>query len=275
MKITLKDLIISCETEKYKKEINLLYNNELGRQKDHLIKTYKTINGFDLHAHIFIPKNIKPEEKLPAMVYFHGGSWYEGKPDWNFGYSDKFVNVCIEYRTTRRHGSDVFEEVSDTKSAFRWLRENADEIHIEPNKIIGTGTSSGAHLVLCAAMCDSLDESGEDLHISSIPNALVVNSVGFDATLYFNESQRVKILKVSPLHLVKENLPSILVFHGTNDYATPYKSAEQFVEKMKGKGNIIKFQPIEGSGHAIWESKQYKEIKDSIQMKFYKEIGIF
>jgi acetyl esterase/lipase len=271
----IKQFDLLCEDIKFKEEINSLYNNELEQEKDHLIKTYKSINGFKLDAHIFIPKHLKKGEKLPAMVYFHGGSWYEGKPGWDFGFSDKFVNVCIEFRTMRRHGSSVFEEVSDAKSAFRWLRINADELQIDPNKIIGTGTSSGGHLILCAAMCDTLDEPGEDRLISSMPDALILNCVGYDATIYFHESQRERILKISPLHLVKENLPPMLIFHGTNDYATPYKFAEQFVEKMKEKNNYIKFKPIEGSGHAIWENKQYREINDIVKNKFYEEVGIF
>jgi acetyl esterase/lipase len=264
-----------CKTKEFKENIKSSYNNELKRQKDHLVKTYKTVNGYSLDAHIFIPKGIKKDELLPAMVIFHGGSWYEGKPDWEFGYDDKLVNVCIEYRTRYRYNSTIFDEVSDAKSAIRWLRMHAQEFHIDPIKIIATGNSAGAHLALCTAMADiTLDEPEENKAVSSKPDALVLNSAGYDATYFFTESQKNSISKISPIHLIKENLPPMLIFHGTKDTDTPYQDAVNFVQKMKEKGNLVRIQPIEGSGHAIWANENYWKAYGKVRSEFFKEIGI-
>ena len=264
-----------CKTKEFKENIKSSYDNELKRQKDHLVKTYKTVNGYSLDAHIFIPKGIKKDELLPAMVIFHGGSWYEGKPDWEFGYADKLVNVCIEYRTRYRYNSTIFEEVSDAKSAIRWLRMHAQEFHIDPHKIIATGNSAGAHLALCTAMADTtLDEPDEYKAVSSKPDVLVLNSAGYDATYFFTKSQKNTISKISPIHLVKENLPPMLIFHGTIDTDTPYKDAVDFVQKMKEKGNLVRIQPIEGSGHAIWANENYWKVYGKVRSEFFKEIGI-
>jgi acetyl esterase/lipase len=263
-----------CKTKEFKESIKSSYDNELQKQKDHLVKTYKTINGYSLDAHIFVPKGLKKDELLPAMVIFHGGSWYEGKPDWEFGYADKLVNVCIEYRTRYRYGSTVFDEVSDAKSAIRWLRVHAEEFHIDPHKIIATGFSAGAHLALCTAMADTLDEPDENKAVSSKPDALVLNCAGYDATIYFTESEKNGISKISPMHLVKGNLPPVLIFHGTNDTDTPYRDAVDFVQKMKEKGNFIRIQPIEGWGHSIWASDDYWKVYGKVRSEFFKEIGI-
>jgi acetyl esterase/lipase len=263
-----------CKSEEFKEDVDSLYNKELLGQKDHLIRTYKTVNGFVLDAHIFIPKQIEKGARLPAMVYFHGGSWYEGKPEWNFGYSEKFVNVCIEYRTKHRHGSTEYEEVSDAKSAIRWLRIHADELHIDPDKIIGTGTSAGAHLALCTALAGTLDEPDENLNISSKPNALVLNCAGYDATIYFPDSEREKALIISPLHLVQDHLPPMLMFHGTKDVDTPYGDAQKFLELMKAHGNHVRLESIEGSGHFLWENENYWKVFDTAKNEFFKEIGI-
>jgi acetyl esterase/lipase len=264
----------SCKTKEFKDDIRSSYDNELQRQKDHIVKTYKTVKGYSLDAHIFAPKGLGKDDLLPAMVIFHGGSWYEGKPDWEFGYADSLVNVCIEYRTRYRYGSTVFDEVSDAKSAIRWLRMHAQEFHIDPHKIIATGNSAGAHLALCTAMADTLDEPDENKAVSSKPDALVLNSAGYDATIYFTESQKNAISKISPIHLVKENLPPMLIFHGTIDTDTPYKYAVDFVQKMKEKGNLVRIQPIEGSGHAIWASDIYWKVYGKVRSEFFKEIGI-
>jgi acetyl esterase/lipase len=263
-----------CMTKEFKESIKSSYNKELERQKDHLVKSYKTVNGYSLDAHIFIPKELKQDELLPAMIIFHGGSWYEGKPDWEFGYDDKLVNVCIEYRTRYRYNSKIFEEVSDAKSAIRWLRMHAKEFHIDPHKIIATGNSAGAHLALCTAMADTLDEPNENKTVSSKPDALVLNSAGYDATYFFTESQKNAISKISPIHLIKENLPPMLIFHGTKDTDTPYQDAVNFVQKMKEKGNLVRIQPIEGSGHWIWANDKYWQVYGKVRSEFFKEIGI-
>jgi acetyl esterase/lipase len=263
-----------CMTKEFKESIKSSYNKELERQKDHLVKAYKTVNGYSLDAHIFIPKELKQDELLPAMIIFHGGSWYEGKPDWEFGYDDKLVNVCIEYRTRYRYNSKIFEEVSDAKSAIRWLRMHAKEFHIDPHKIIATGNSAGAHLALCTAMADTLDEPNENKTVSSKPDALVLNSAGYDATYFFTESQKNAISKISPIHLIKENLPPMLIFHGTKDTDTPYQDAVNFVQKMKEKGNLVRIQPIEGSGHWIWANDKYWQVYGKVRSEFFKEIGI-
>jgi acetyl esterase/lipase len=263
-----------CKTKAFKESIKSFYDKELQRQKDHLVKTYKTINGYSLDAHIFIPEGLNKDELLPAMVIFHGGSWYEGKPDWEFGYTDRLVNVCIEYRTRYRFGVTVFEEVSDAKSAIRWLRIHAEEFHIDPNKIIATGNSCGAHLALCTAMADTLDEPNENKAVSSKPDALVLNSAGYDATYFFPESQKNAITKISPIHLVKENLPPMLIFHGTEDTDTPYQDAVNFVQTMKEMGNLVRIQPIEGSGHWIWANDEYWKVYGKVRSEFFKETGI-
>ena len=33
------------------------------------------------------PRDIKPSEKRPVIVYFHGGGFVDGKPDYHFGYN--------------------------------------------------------------------------------------------------------------------------------------------------------------------------------------------
>jgi dipeptidyl aminopeptidase/acylaminoacyl peptidase len=101
-----------------------------------------------------------------------------------------------------------------------------------------------------------------------------LSSAGYDATIFFTESEKEAISKISPINLVKENLPPMLIFQGTMDTDTPYKDAENFLKKMKEKGNYIKIEPIEGSGHFIWANENYWKVYDKVKNEFFKEIGI-
>ncbi len=157
----------------------ILYGSELKKREDHPVLTYKIVDGFSLDAHVFVPAGLKEGERRPAIVYFHGGSWSEGKPDWQFGYSKSGqISVCIEYRTYDRYGELPFQQVADAKSAIRWIRENAEQFHVDPAKIVASGNSAGGHLALCKAMLDIFDEPSENRKISSKPDALIFNISG-------------------------------------------------------------------------------------------------
>lgn len=87
-------------------------------RKGHLIKTYKTVDGYDLDIHLFLPESNKQQKKRSVFVFFHGGSWSEGKPDWGVyacqNYAKKgWIGVAVEYRLAYRHGTLPFESVMD------------------------------------------------------------------------------------------------------------------------------------------------------------------
>ncbi|HHE65118.1 MAG TPA: hypothetical protein ENL09_03745, partial [Bacteroidetes bacterium] len=268
----------SCESEDMKQKINSIYNSELSKRNDHPIFTYKSVDGFNLDAHVFVPKDIKEGETRPAIIYFHGGSWSEGKPDWQFGYSKEgFISVCIEYRTYDRYGTLPFEQISDAKSAIRWIRENAKKFHIDPDKIIASGNSAGGHLALCTAMLDGFDELNEDKSVSSKPNALILASTVYNILegIWFDYlvKNKEKLSEISPLKHIESGLPPMLIFHGTDDtYSSPYKFCKEFVEKMSKSGNNIYFYPIKNKGHFLWRYNDYWQIAGKAKKDFYEKL---
>lgn len=265
----------NCANENYKKEINEYYQIELQKRNNHLIKTYKSVDGFDLDAHIFIPKDIKPNEYRPAIVYFHGGGFSSGKPDWHFGYNKNgFVSIAIEYRTYDRYGVMPFEAMSDAKSAIRWIRKNSKELHIDDRKIVASGNSAGAALIITTALLDSLDEPTENLAISSKPNAMILNASGYDQTNKFGPvKDKNRLAKVSGINLVKPNAPVCLVIHGSDDWGIPISEANEFVVKMRAAGNICEFKILEGAGHVPWLSPPYSTVAFNARQEFLKQIG--
>lgn len=269
----------TSSSESFKNQINTYYQKELKKRQGHLVKTYKTIDGFHLEAHIFLPEDLQKGEKRPALVQFHGGGWTEGAPDWCFGRSEfGFVNICIEYRTFNHYGVFPFEQISDSKSAIRWVRKNADELHIDQDKIIAEGISVGGHLALCTALLDIPDEPNENRFVSSVPNAVVSISAPYDITewIWFEEfvADKDRIRGISPNQNIKKGLPPILVFHGTEDFANaPYRHCETFVKKMKEMGNEIYFYPIKGQEHFMWWSDTFKQVAEKAKRDFYTKLG--
>lgn len=71
-------------------------------------------------------------------------------------------------------------QVEDTKSVIRYLRENADQLGIDPDRIVATGTSGGGDLALQSAINTAFDDRQDDLSISPRPDALVLYCPAFD-----------------------------------------------------------------------------------------------
>ena len=82
--------------------------------------------------------------------------------------------ATVADRLTTQHDATPLESIADAKSAIRWIRENAEELGVDPDRIVASGYSAGGHLAMCTAMIDKFDESHEDHSISSAADALMI-----------------------------------------------------------------------------------------------------
>jgi acetyl esterase/lipase len=148
-------------------------------------RVYKTIGEVKLYLHIFRELNATKSEKLPAIVFFFGGGWNAGTVNQfvkrsEYLASRGMVAVIADYRVKSRHGVTPVECVTDAKSAIRWVRAHAADFGIDSNRIVAAGGSAGGHLAAATALAQGLDEKGEDVKISSAPNALALFNPALD-----------------------------------------------------------------------------------------------
>jgi acetyl esterase/lipase len=266
------------------RKIKELYTSDSIGRTDHLITTYKKAGPFALDMHIFLPDGMAEGKKRPAIVFLHGGSWSEGKPDWFFwscqGYAKKgWVACAVEYRIYGREGTLPFDAVKDARSAIRWLRMHADEYGIDTNRIVVSGNSAGGHLALTCAMADKWNEATDDLHYSPVPNLIMVNSGVYDltdqSTAWIRKDLQDKDLvkTISPNFLVHKGLPPILAIHGTSDGNVPFASAEKFKDEMLKAGNSIEFHPITNATHFIWYDPRWLDEVSNTRIAFLQKSG--
>lgn len=275
----------TCKNEAYKKTIDSIYTESTNSRKDHLIKTYKTVDGYDLDIHIFLPDSVDNTKRSPVMVYFSGGSWTKGNPEWAFyncaSYAKKgWVGVSVEYRLADRHETTPFEAVKDARSAIRWLRMNADTYNIDTTRIVATGNSAGGHLVLTTALANECNEDSDNLNYSAAPNLLLINSGVYDLYAEGNTdwitrdlSDKSLAKKISPIHLLRKGLPPMLIIHGTNDQSVDYTSAKAFANEMEKLGNDFEFYTLEGAPHAIWFDRRFSGKVSELRKEFLKKHG--
>ncbi|MBA4849733.1 alpha/beta hydrolase [Emticicia sp. BO119] len=278
-----KEFNTTCKDTVYLNKINNIYTEDLAGKEGHIIKTYKTVGSFSLDIHLFVPDN--QTEKRPAIVFFHGGSWSEGKPDWFFStcqsYAQKgWVACAVEYRTYSRHGTLPFEAVMDAKSAIRWIRQNADVYKVDTTRIIATGNSAGGHLALTTALVDNWNEKTDNLKFSAKPNALIINAGVYDLTddltawIRKDLKDKNQAKEISPNYLIRKDFPPALIFHGTLDRNVPYQSARKFGEDMVTAGNYnLTFLPLTGAGHFIWFDSRQTEKMANARSRFLEKLG--
>jgi len=243
----------------------LTYSQVPGNEPVMQTKVYKTVGLTKLKLHIYQPSERNDMEKLPAIVFFHGGG-LEERHIWEFEPQAKYlvergmVAVLATYRV-KRHGRTQFESIADAKSAIRWIREHADELGIDGNRIAAGGGSAGGYLAACSALIKDFDEKNEDLSISSIPSALVlfnprlVLPVIGDPPLSKKDIRYLNgraIEEISPIHKIYKGAPRTIIFQGTADKGVSIQEPERFCEEMKKYGNNCEVVLYEGRDHGFF-----------------------
>ena len=185
---------------------------------------YKTVNDTELKLHVFTPEGHRTSDKRPAVIFFFGGGWNNGSPGQHYSQcahlaSRGMVAMSAEYRVKSRNQTTPKECVEDGKSAIRWVREHAAELGIDPTRIAAGGASAGGHVAAAAGTVDSFDAKGEDLSVSSRPDALVLFNPVFDNGPGGFGHFRVKAYwqDISPIHNISGSAPPSIVFLGTED----------------------------------------------------------
>ncbi len=270
-----------CLNEEYKKQIQKMLDDDKEIRDQCEIQVYKEVDGFNLDAFIMRPKEIKKSDKRPALAFFHGGGWRVGKPEWGYWMSKHvaehgMVGISFEYRLDHQHDATPIEGIKDAKSAIRWIKEHADELNIDTDRIVASGFSAGGHLSLSTTLVNDYDEATDNLSLDPKVNAFILWSSAYQVYEggYFNEILRGKAnaKTCDPTLFVKENLPPVLIIHGEEDRTVPVKDAKAFAKRMKDAGNRCELNVYEGQRHLGWEKNNedaYKKIDGFLESLGY------
>jgi len=265
-----------CSDDELVREVREAYQKDRGYWEGYDTEVYKTVDGVGLDAHVLRPEGHKAEDRRPALVWFHGGSWAEGAWYRCLGLCGPFVSkgmvvIQVEYRIHDRHGSTPLESIADAKSAIRWVRMNAGRLGVDPARVVAAGFSSGGHLAASAGTLDGLNEPGENLSVSARPDAMVLFGACVNPTL---DPWYVQVVRAhvnpedgSPAHHVQPGLPPTMIIHGTRDRMCPFPSVLGFADAMKAAGNTCQVEAFEGRPHFfLWQNREDRA--DALQRVF-------
>lgn len=207
-----------------------------------------------------------PDALRPAIVVIHGGGWIEGDkssfstprhpvPGNIIDFARRgYVAVTINYRMS---GEAQFPAaLDDCRTAIRWLRANAREYHIDPDRIGAYGNSAGGHLALMLALAGKgvpLEEDAPWPEYPSRVQSAVSDSGPVDMAFQYEQGAlRVVVSKfmggppdgaraaeykrASPSSYVAKETPPLLLIYGVADNQVPVETADRFVLALEQAG---------------------------------------
>jgi acetyl esterase/lipase len=222
-------------------------------------------------------------EKLPLIVFIHGGAWIAGDKQKGYVFitplvrSGRYAAATINYRLSDEAIWPA--QIHDCKAAIRWLRGNAAEFGIDPDRVAVWGTSAGGHLVAMLGVSggDAILEgslgrfTNESSRVSCVvdffgptdffeipkyTNILHYGTAGaLDSRLLggtvFEKPDAAR--SASPIMYDLKQSPPFFIAHGTKDRVVPFSQSEIFFEALKKAGTATPpiFIHVVGAGHGF------------------------
>ena len=252
---------------------------------------YKSVGGWDGRVDLYLPPNTG--KLTPVVVHMHGGAWRHGNKESQTGFQHFFLGgmavANVAYRLA--HEASAPAAVEDVRCAIMYLVNNARALNIDPNLIILSGSSAGAHLALVAGMVGEQSEFDKDctpakgfkiaaIIAHSAPSVLYQNNAqgqpvpGNDGAIQVwfgarkNDVELAK--KLSPITYVNKQTPPIFLTHGDADMRVAYQQAVMLDAKLTEAGVPHTFIAIEGGGHGGYTKEKQEELKMAL-FQFYKQ----
>jgi len=116
-----------------------------------------------LAVRAYTPSGAHIGERLPGMVYFHGGGLVAGTLDTHDPLCRALSNasgcrvLSVDYRLAPEHRFPA--AVADGCAAIGWIAAHADELYVDPGRLGVSGDSAGA--TLAAVVCHTVTAAGQ------------------------------------------------------------------------------------------------------------------
>jgi acetyl esterase/lipase len=242
---------------------------------------YKKTKQAELEAIVHYPPGWKKQDRRPAIVFFFGGGWTKGTIEQFQRQAEYFakrglVTVRADYRVKSRHGVAPNDCVEDAKSAVRWIRKNAGELGVDPERIVAAGGSAGGHLAACTALTKGLEAKEEDAAVSSKPNALVLYNpalcfVGVPQLMERVGGDEALARNISPTEHVTKDAPPALVLFGSNDRLLA--QGKDYLKRAEKVGAKAELYLAEGQGHGFFNRQPWTDRTTKRVDEFLTSIG--
>ena len=233
-----------------------------------------TDQGVSLLLDIYLPR--QAESPAPVVMYVHGGGWTGGDKSEGAGIqyrpellSRGYIFVTINYRLAPEY---IFPaQIEDVYCAVHFLRANAGQYGIDPERIGAIGGSAGGHLV------SLLGTVGEEIPWKKLPyedrydnqSSLVQAVVDLfgpaDLTSLFSQADGRQPWRLfggnsiddpvfalySPVTYSSIDDPPFLILHGDKDATVPLAQSQALYDYLRDVDVPVELVVVKNAGHGF------------------------
>ncbi len=210
---------------------------------------------------LFLPPNASEDNRQPLIILIHGGGFRNGVKekhhDWAAEYATLgYVAVCINYRLTPESLRDkspanfitaATHATEDGMDAIRFLKLNAVQYGIDPNRIATIGMSAGGWI----STLNGIDSDNFNGVPSSFPGITSQVQAAIATGVSFADDDTCKYVRDSLMRFDQTDTP-ILLFHAEEkDRVTtaPWSEAVYLKKLITDSGNTCELYQQPGDRH--------------------------
>jgi len=222
---------------------------------------------------------------FPGVIFIHGGAWSAGsKADFqrqaSYLATQGYVCISINYRLSQQ--APYPAALYDAKAAVRWMRANAAEYGIDPNRLAAVGGSSGGQLAALlgtTASVKTMEGDGGNPSFSSRVEAVVAFNPLTDFVSALEKTQNPTAvtkalvaflggplekvpeiyIEASPVAHVSTTSAPFLFLHGTADTTLPFPQSVEMRDALQAVGVRAELYSAEGGNHGFFNFPPFYE----------------
>jgi acetyl esterase/lipase len=229
---------------------------------------------------------------MPLLIWSSGSAWFgdDGKAGAaeiaeEFNHRG-YVVAGVSVRSSPQ--VEFPAQLYDIRAAIRWLRANADDYRIDPDRIVIMGNSSGGWISAIAATTSDIEQLDGETDVEGVSSAVQAAVPFFPPTDFLAmDSQTLeqkelhdlpylpivvhddpaspessligcpiqtcpdKARAANPITYVSGREPPIFILHGTIDPFLPPGQSRSLYEALRDAGSPAWFALVEGASHLV------------------------
>lgn len=241
-------------------------------------------------ADLYLPAD--DGKKHPGVLIIHGGGWKGGIKDAareiNIGgtlASHGYVCMSIDYQLDDPASPAICWPLNlhDCKTAVRWLRANAERLHLDTDHIGVIGGSAGGHLASMVGVTgpeSGLDPAGPYAD-QSCKVSCVVDMYGPADLENWKDISALRTSRAKAPQLYKQfsvlthldkSDPPFLILHGTADTTVDVSQSKALDAALQQHGVKHHLEIIEGAPHTFHLQPKQKDLRPLVLAFFDKHL---
>ena len=247
---------------------------------------YQSFDGLEVPAIYYKPLIASTQNKVPAMVWVHGGPGGQSRMNFNpliqYLTNSGYAILAVNNRGSSGYGKNFYKmddknhgdkDLQDCIWGKKWLQQ---QDYIDPEHIGIIGGSYGGYMTM-AAMTFTPDEFKAGVNIFGVTNWIrTLKSIPpfWEASrkALYNElgdpysQDSIRLKKISPLFHAKQVKNPVMVLQGANDPRVLQVESDEIVAELMKNEIPVEYVIFEDEGHGFRKKenqiKGYGKIKD-------------